>query len=400
MRTFRILTLMFCCGTSSAWAIKECEADGKSINLSNGNSTAQLTGTVRCRDQGSSEITREIPYRNGVVDGVEKMLASDGNWHETTYRAGKRHGLTRTLSQAGKLLADAQYVNDRELGDSHVYHTNGRVKAHYQISATGKTRTYKYDEAGRVNEMSCTGTNDVGVVGCEYGTHSEGLKIYYPSGKVQYLITLKNGLREGVTEHFVRDDTRRTKMYFTSGKLRRVEHFSVQGKLSEKTEYAEDERQRTRKEGFEERFFADGKLKERIEWRQGRKVAAELRWQNGQVRQRLSSKNPREELEETFFDNGKPESIEPRLQSSNKWGRSEMQRHGTVQRYYQNGQLAAEEKYLQGQLSGIAHHYYENGQLSAHEEHKTGRLVKRKSFSKEGKLEKDETYHEDGSRVR
>lgn len=399
MRAFVVITTLTLGWLSApfAHAVQDCKVGDKPINLNNGHETQTLTGRVICRDRDTGEVRLEVPYVKGQVEGVDMMITFEGARLETTYKAGKRHGRQRKYDSAGKLLEETHYANDAEAGETRMFHPNGKVRVHVRRGARDEDAfRIEYDGAGRPVEMYCglQISTRVGRAPCRYGRRTEVLTLFGSDGKPRQRIRLKDGLREGATEHLAEGKVVRFET-FRAGRLHGLtEERDETGTVRRRAVYADGE-----KDGPEERFFTDGKLDERTSWRKGAKVVIERMWQNGQRRSRLTYEDEgKRELNEEFWDNGKPRLLEPRALTPSRWGRPTMAPHGTVKRWHENGQLAFEGAYANGEQEGNSTHWFPNGVVARKETWSKGRLAALKQWDENGKLEKDEAYHEDGSR--
>ncbi len=185
-----LLVLIAIAGTGAAapaaWAqVEQCEADGKWINLNHGGMTANLTGVVRCTRDGKP--TREIPYVNGKVHGVQKRfggMGSSGQVVHAEYREGKRNGIQRTFDAEGRLVSEITFADDRESGPSRHFHANGKVKRETMVAAPDQlSLTHDYDEQGRLEGVTCGRqvTSPAGRGTCRYRDYNGVLETFWPS---------------------------------------------------------------------------------------------------------------------------------------------------------------------------------------------------------------------------
>lgn len=108
-------------------------------------------GVVREYDMNDN-LTRETPYQNGDINGVEKMYHDNGAHLETPYKNGKKNGIEKLFDGDGKLSSETPYINDQESGVVKEYYESGKLKSAttYKNGVPGETKNY--DESGKLTQ--------------------------------------------------------------------------------------------------------------------------------------------------------------------------------------------------------------------------------------------------------
>lgn len=410
--------------------VEQCQVDGKWINLNHGGMTANLTGVVQCTRDGKP--TREIPYANGKVHGVQKRFGgfgSAGQVVHTEYSEGKRNGVQRTFDADGRLLSEITYTNDRELGLSRYYHANGKIKRETDIAPRDQeSLTHEYDDQGRLESITCGRqvTSPAGRGTCRYRDHSGVVETYYPGGGMRSRGQFKNGLLEGVHERFDRAGALQQREEMRGGVVHGIVRVvNPAGRILQEARYQEGLRH-----GPLKVFHETGTLLEELIFEQGDLVRERTFFLNGEPRGDTLRSDDRIQAR-GFWDNGKPRLeatfVVPDQQRSrpnpsttfvplridsdgadrfNEWGAVHgnwprtMRQEGTEKRFHENGTAASEVTYRDGRREGRARAWHDNGQLAVELSYVAGRVTARKEFDERGALVKDEEYLEDGSRRR
>ena len=377
-----------------AWAIQECTLDAKPVNLNHGGVVATLDGVVECKDSRTGKVVRRIPYKKGKIHGVEVMESFDGKRLEISYREGKRHGLTKTFDPKGNLEKEESWLEERELGPARHFHPNGRVRMLVERAREDiQTLRQRFDADGHLAEVTCGSQIEIpiGKAPCKWGDKSETVKTFFPDGKLREEIALKRGLREGLTKVYFQNGKVAREEPYVAGKLQgTVKMFDDAGRMREQTVFGAGE-----KDGAEEKFFEDRTLESRVVWKAGQKALEEKRYRNGQPKSRVTW-NADAVIEEEFWDNGRPRSLETFKRSGSSY-RGQV-RHGPSKEWYESGTLRREASYQDGKLEGTESVFHESGKLSARSEYKQGRRTTAEEYDEAGKQTKREEYYEDGSR--
>ncbi|WP_223635907.1 toxin-antitoxin system YwqK family antitoxin [Corallococcus sp. EGB] len=373
-----------------AWAIERCSFQGKPINLDNGNTTANLTGTVRCVDEDTKKETHTVSFKDGKQDGWEVRRWSDGRAVEQEYRAGKRHGGYKRYED-GRLVETSHYVDDHEQGESLRYHPNGQVSRRVDRQPEDDKSTFAdYDETGRLLKAGCglQTSWEAGLKDCVWKGPSP-LVFFHPNGQKRAVIPLKNGRREGVTELFDKDGQRLATNAFSAGLLDGVSTRYADGKALSSTTWARGER-----EGDETEFFKDGGKKQVVTWKGRQQVKRVEYFQNGERKHELVVTGDRA-VESEFDDNGVLRERQNQLKG--EWHNG-FDPDGVTETFLPDGGAESREHYVKGKAEGRRQVWAENGTLIEDSQWANGRVTERKRWNPDGGLVEDEAFYEDGSR--
>ncbi len=417
--------------TPAAWAqVEQCEANGKSINLNHGGMTANLTGVVRCAREGKP--TREIPYVNGKVHGVQKRfggMGSSGQVVHAEYREGKRNGIQRTFDAEGRLVSEITFADDRESGPSRHFHANGKVKRETMVAAPDQlSLTHDYDEQGRLEGVTCGRqvTSPAGRGTCRYRDYNGVLETFWPGGTVKTRAQFKAGLMDGAFERFDKDGAPLLREEMRAGYVHGTARaLGAAGRVMQEAQFNEGIRH-----GALKVFHESGQLLEELAFDQGELMRERTYYLNGELRADTQRNNDQVHAR-GYWDNGKlrfeatlltpgargsrpnPSTTFAPLQIGrdrdrryNEWGAvhghwpRSMHVDGLEKYFYENGSPASEVIYRDGRRDGQARAWHENGKLSAEAVYVAGRITVRREFDENGVLIKEEEVLEDGSRRR
>ncbi|NOK17314.1 toxin-antitoxin system YwqK family antitoxin [Corallococcus carmarthensis] len=386
----RLLVLSVPLFSAPAWAIERCSFQGQSINLDNGNSTANLTGTVRCVDEDTKKETHTVSFKNGKQDGWEVRRWSDGRAVEQEYRAGKRQGGFKRYEE-GRLVETAQYADDNPRGEELRYHPNGKVSRRVDRQPEDDKSTFAdYDETGRLTKAGCglQSSWEAGLKDCVWKGPSP-LVFFHSNGQKRSVIPLKNGRREGVTESFDKDGQRTATNAFSAGVLDGVSTQYADGKALRSTTWVKGQ-----KEGDETEFFKDGGKMNVVTWKDRKQVKRVEYFQNGERKHEFVATGDRA-VDSTFEDDG---SLRERQNLAAIEGRYSFVPDGVTESFLPDGGTWSREHYMKGDAEGRRQVWAENGTLIEDSQWSKGRVTERKRWDPDGGLVEDEAFYEDGSR--
>jgi antitoxin component YwqK of YwqJK toxin-antitoxin module len=372
-----------------AWAVQDCELEGKDINLDNGYQTEKITGTVHCFDRDTKQEMLTIPFRNGKQHGREVRRWSDGRAWEQEYREGKRHGEFKRFEQ-GRLVEVSHYVDDHEQGEALYYSPEGKVSRRVDRQPEDAKSTYAdYDKEGRLTSAGCglQSSREAGFEDCIWKGASP-LVFFHPNGQKRAVIPLKNGLREGMTESFDKQGQRTDSTSFAAGRPDGVRTEYRGGTPRRSTTYA-----RGQKEGDETEFFDDGTKKKVTTWKEREEVKRVEYFQNGERKQEFLVEGTHA-VETRFHDDGTP-------WTRTALGRGEGARwipEGVSESFLPDGGLESRQHFVQGEEEGRRQEWSGAGVLLEDSQWTKGRVTARKRWDGDGGLVEDEAFHEDGSR--
>lgn len=418
--------VVLCLGAGAASARSVCTVDGQHINLDNGASTANLTGVVKCVDDGTGKLAREMPYRNGQLHGTVKFVGWDGKTTLTEYQAGKKHGLAQTYAAAGWLESDTRYENDVEVGPARGFYQSGKVKRDTVFpkdkSAQAAPIVSEYTEDGKLTALRIGNGGRIGTPFTPYGTFSGSVTLHHANGAPRDVLPFKQGLLEGRVERYRAEGPLLAEEAWQGGMLNGLARgFQDDGK----TPSREARFRQGVYDGVESEFFAGMKqLRAEREWRDGVLVREKRYFQNGAV-ERETARQGEGFAENVFWDNGKPRSaatqtarnpgakqhkreagwFEPRVRETPAYSAAEdywpaRQFDGTVTKYFMNGGRESETTFKRGKREGLAKTWHDNGEPATEARYENDVLVAMKEYDKAGKLVRDDEFFPDGSRKR
>lgn len=379
----RLLLLTLLC-SARAFAIDDCVAGERQVNLNNGASTENYTGFVRCFDRDTQEETRSMSYSRGKLHGREKRKWPGGASMEQEYRDGKRHGEYRKYED-GKLIEISHYVDDRELGETLRYSKTGKLIRKIDRREPESTSTWQnFDEAGRLTEAGCglQVSWAAGLKDCRWKGPSP-LVFFHPNGQKSAVIELRDGLRHGLTTTFDREGVKDGEERYLKG-LREGLFVDLQdGRPRRAANYAAGE-----KSGDETEYFADGSRKKVTTWRAREAAKVTEYFQNG-AKKFEQVRDGDQLIESRFNDDGQ---LEDRAQFRGR------ERAGPHERFFPDGGTALRESYLEGRLQGRLQSYFDDGRPEEDSTWERGHVTARKRWDSDGGLVEDEAFFEDGSR--
>ncbi|MES2581527.1 MAG: hypothetical protein V4627_02325, partial [Pseudomonadota bacterium] len=121
-----LLTTLAC---PSAFAVQDCEFQGKHINTSDGSQTAGKTGMVRCKDRSSGVLEREYELRDGKSVGLSRYYRDGTLVKEFTITAnGPHEGPEREWATNGQLVLEFTNVNGNPRGLRRQWFADGKQR--------------------------------------------------------------------------------------------------------------------------------------------------------------------------------------------------------------------------------------------------------------------------------
>jgi len=109
-----------------------------------------LNGVVKDFYQNGQLAIEKNNYKNGELDGYEKLWRKDGELsYEKYWKNGKAHGIERDWGRNGKLNSERFYKDGMRVGEWKRWHFNGKLK-YEGIWEDDKEVSKKYwDENGK-----------------------------------------------------------------------------------------------------------------------------------------------------------------------------------------------------------------------------------------------------------
>ncbi len=368
-----------------AWAIDDCMAGDKSVSMDNGNTTRELTGTIRCVDRDTKEVTRTIPFVNGQQHGRETRTFRSGDSMEQDYKAGKRHGEYRKF-EGGKLIEVSHYVDDHEQGEFARYSPKtGKVtRKGDRREPDGASTWQDFTEAGQLAEAGCglQSSYEAGLRDCQWKGPSP-LVFFHESGQKRAVIELSGGLRQGVTTTFDREGSKSTETRYGKGLRDGLFVDFEEGKPRRSTQYVAGQ-----KAGDDTEFFRDGEKKKVTTWKDERAVREQEFFQNGA--KKFERVRDGELATETRYDDDGRLVDRAHLRGYDQ--------EGLHEQFLPDGGLSLTETYAKDRLQGRRQVFFDDGKPAEDSTWDHGRVSARKSWDADGGLVEDEAFYEDGSR--
>jgi len=346
-------------------AVYDCEMNGEHVNPANGSTYAGKTGIMKCVDRDTKKLVRETEYRSGRAVGYRKSIDFRGNTSIGNYNEqGNRDGEAKEYDADGNLVSEERYANGSTVGVQTYYHKNGQVRRRsFSEPRKGSLASIEYNDQGQLTQLRCA---DRPLLGddralCGFDGKVSEVSFHNAKGEAAGQARYENGRRLSMTalgaggavarsEEEAHGGRRVVRVHFPDGALRM--ETVVAGKMRES-----------------ERELA----------RSGQPVR-ETRWSDGY------------KSEETlWYLNGQPKS-------KTRWEREGREVLVKTDAFWDNGRLR--ERSVtdgRGTYIGVRQRYTESGQLESESTYEAGKLTRRKAY-KDGRLELDEEYFEDGSR--
>ena len=376
-------SLMLVCTSINAQVL-DCEVDGKSVNPSNGNTTAGVTGMMRCVERDSQLLRREQQLQNGKFMGLERFYEKGKLTRENQINErGNKEGIGKIFSASGQLITEEQYRKGSSFGLQKSFYESGAIKrlTYYDLSPSSPTdqnfihtqevASIDYTENGKLSGIQCGKTPFIRYERIDdrllCGFAGESKLSLYSRDTVSENRTIRNGVvieRTG---------------YWENGKPR-FEYAVRDGKAYERTfnnsggqikEIVSTVLERGRTREIERDFHSSGQM------------VSEKRWAEGQLINEAS-----------WYLNGQPKTV---VAYQNK-GQEILRRD-----HHDNGQKASEGTFVRERYNQrpIGEHmsYDTTGRLRGQSSYdEKGRINREREWDENGKPTRDEAVFEDGSR--
>jgi len=353
-------------------AVPQCELNGEAVNPANAQTTAGKSGVMRCTDDRGELRLREQTVRDGRFEGPVRLVLRDGTRKEYSVNdRGNRHGVSREFDAGGTLRREEHLVDGQAVGEQKQFAEAGHLEQLTFFVDRRAAVTLGLLADGSLSELRCASQSLLPQDRrpCGHAGEVSDVTLFgktgKPSGQVRYLAgqLLYHAVIDErgaiVRTEEVKEGRRIKRVYYRSGQLRSEADFI--------------DRDPSASEGRE------GVARE---WAEGGQLTQETQWADGQ-----------EQTIRQWYLNG-------RLKFRQDIRREGRHQHRHTESFWDNGQPAAINTDRNGRLSGWQKYFDEDGMLRREDEHgDRGVLVRRKQYSAQGALEKDERFLADGSRV-
>lgn len=364
-----------------------CVVNGQKVKLDLSLASATRDGAVKCLEGGKTVI--DLTIKNGRQTGLTRYTRDD--WYRSErYVDGRRDGLTEEY-KAQKLTRQEQHRAGERVW-SKDFTPTGALKE-YSRQYPGGQVSLRLTDDGRVTSLTCLPeAKGDEVVNDWCGFKGERVvKVYDGTDKVSAVRTFRDGRLAREEPGDSAYASRRAVSYDRDGRKQGEERVTREDGTLERVVRWKAGVQ----DGAEELFAKDGaKVVERVVWKDGaRKERTEL-FLNGNPKLRETFDG---ELQTrvTWFDVGPKESESQlkRCQRYRGWCED-----GVTRRWFENGGLAEESRWVLGQQDGVSKRWFSNGQQESEERWDKGLRRARRQWDDKGALVADDEFEEDGSR--
>lgn len=211
------------------------------------------------------KLAEEITYKNGKIDGLVKIFYSDGTlWEEQVYKEGllldennkPKNGVYKRFYKNGKLAKQVEYNQGLPYGESKSFYENGNIKV-LEIFISQDNRIFKtYNEQGKP-------IKDGKIVGRFYtGYHW----VYNDEVEPEWAYSFEKNVPSGVSKHFGKDGKVDWEYLFNNGQATYAKAFYETGRLKIKGNF-----DGIVWNGKYEEFYENGQLKYETFFRDGKR---------------------------------------------------------------------------------------------------------------------------------
>ena len=399
------LLAVLCNLASAAWAVPRCEVSGKSVSPYNGSTTEGLTGMMRCKEETTGLPTSDQELRNGVFMGLSRFYDAKGNIQRERMinERGNTDGFEREFWPDGKLRSESSQNNGSTRGASRRFFETGKIDRASFTLDNQVLASLAWDRDGNLISASCAQASVLPEDSKPCGFEGKVQTALFQNGKRRELRTIEQGkilaatIYRAASVQFAAADAEVVigEMAFQNGQrwhrfynaegaangknVLREERLYEPGRNSQGSDYAV-----TSSSGrlqWSKAWGANGQLVEHIRYTNGQPNVAERWYLNGAMKEKVTvtlDGGGSKSVRESFDDDGKMTE----RQSTIAFGANRDQLTGLQQSFHANGKVAVEDTYSKPDDQGRT------------------RLVARKQWDQNGKLQSDDQILEDGSRRR
>jgi antitoxin component YwqK of YwqJK toxin-antitoxin module len=366
-----------CLSVSGLVAAQDCMLNGAKVDASDGRTTANKTGLMRCVDRASGHAIQEKELRDGKFVGLERFYQDGKLQREDTVNAkGNREGRSREYAANGQVLRDNQYENGTLAGLQKSFYPNGQLQRATYYGKSGNEQAYaEFNRHGQLQDLRCgerallAPTLD-DAHWCGFSGDTSKLELFRDNGAVRARSHYLAGKR--IWFEALNDDGRLETREEVRNGLRTKHIFYPEGGQRQETIWREQDKRQLKES--EKRFAPSGV------------VQLERHWADGQLAR-----------EQTFYLNGQP------LSKSEFGGEGRTAWRQTTD-YFDNGKVSATGRFNEADRYrsapvGVQQQFNQDGTLIAESTYDDqGHLTREKAWDKTGVLLRDDAVFEDGSR--
>jgi antitoxin component YwqK of YwqJK toxin-antitoxin module len=405
-----ILTLATAISSSALAGRQVCTCAGKDINLDNGASTKDLTGTVSCKNEDTKLLAREMKYVKGIETWMRMYYYKGGIQSECGLNSrGNRDGSCKSWHENGKLREEENYVNGTTSGLAKYYDQEGTLDRITYYGDHQKTeRSFNKDGSLRGLECSSEQTTKEDRELCGYGGKASAVTLYVKKGQPFRELSFLNGKLVGKKE-----------INIETGKIEVADQFAQEGKDGvevkkfasgqQKQEVRYDKKGRLN--GIQKEYAESGQMIREALFKDGFKEQEKLFYLNGQL-QRFTEKTKKDKLifvgSTEYWDNGSKQRSGTFQEITQRegnfdwgifWSYDDLRKEGVFKEWREDGTLSTEANYVAGKRQGISNYYFANvSKIEREETYEQGRLSRAKVYSLDGKLIEHDEFFADGSK--
>lgn len=363
-------------GVGAAQALENCDVNGQPVNPSNGFTTQDKTGIMRCRDRDTGVLLREQELRAGKFVGLDRSYRDGKLARERQVNdKGNTDGRAREFAPNGQVLADANYENGERVGLGRTFHPDGALRrASVYAKANDERAVAEFNPRGQLRELRCgaqpllaPAVDDATL--CGFNGPSK-LEFFRDDGALQARATYEAGKRVRYESLYDNGTVNQQQEQTSSSRVDRS--FSREGVKRREVLWALSGT--VARMEREQEFSSTGTLVSEKRWNQGALASEQVFYLNGQPRSKSTyavEGNLRSVETTGFHDNGQPASSGRFLMP----GRGPQLATGIHKRFDASGVLRAETAYDD-----------------------QGRPTRERTWDEAGKPLRDDAVFEDGSR--
>jgi antitoxin component YwqK of YwqJK toxin-antitoxin module len=359
-------------------AVLDCELNGRSVNPSDGGSTAGKTGLMRCRHRDTGELQREQQLQNGVFMGLVRFYEKGKLAREHIVNAaGNIHGPAREFAPNGRVVREAVYDDGQERGLVRSFYPGGQLRRATFYPTLGTDRPFvEFTERGQLSGLRCgeapmlaPAVDDAKLCGFVGGPSQ--VELFDARGILRSRLSYLAGKR--VRSQSFYDNGKPSVQDEIAGNQRTERHFSSEGVKRRETVWLLLERSAVKQR--EQEFSERGTLIRDQRWNSaGMPIGDDSYYLNGQPRAKSA-----------YSGSGEARTVE-------------------ITEFYDSGERAAKGRFkaaVRGRQVPIGTHqrFSEKGTLLAESIFDAnGRITRERSWDENGELLSDDEVFEDGSR--
>ena len=381
----------------SAFAVQDCEINGKHINTSNGFETAGKTGMVRCKDRDTGLVEREYEMRDGQSIGLSRYFRSGKLAREFTATAnGPHEGLEREWAANGQLVLELTHVNGHIRGLRRQWFEDGKPRKIEWVAASESAgeregAAVEYRASGQLASLRCgpkpllaPHVNDAKLCGFEGGPST--VNLYSQKGDLRGTALLVAGVEQKATTYFANGKPELEEELLQGGTQKREAFYYAEGGGKQREKLWDLSAGRPALLLREAEFHASGTL---VVERMYQVVVADAN--SGRKRSRLAT-------ESRFYLNGQPQQKDVYTQGDGNTELRDTQRFTDQGKLKQQGRFAREGRYGERPV-GVHQAFFASGKQEREDTFDAkGKVARQKVWDESGKLISDDELFEDGSR--